>query len=216
MWAGVVLAQPRFHAFEVEPVRARQHGHSPAQLDLIHANRTFRFPTFTLILLRDDLLRQRLNRLLACRTRRIARLMLLHQLRHDAIQRFLSVDRITCDASWWRAKELEDVCEGSQHAWRTTHHEGTIKAVVIVVEMRMRVMWMRVWATRHGANIHHHVAQHIINVLRLILEGLGGVRVSGSKRATEVGVGGCCDGVGPTRTSSSADEGVPSIRSRLI
>lgn len=91
---GVVLAQPRLDAVEMEPMFAMQHCHLCVEFHGLHANRTLRLPICPHHLRRHFLLRQRTNRSFCSWGRSCALLGVVDHLRYDPIKLFLRIHSI--------------------------------------------------------------------------------------------------------------------------
>lgn len=94
MWTGVVLAQPRFDAVEMEPVSARQYSHLGIEFHGIHANRALRRAIWSHHLPSHSLLGQRVNGRVCGWWWSRALLGMVDQLRYHPIELFLRVDSI--------------------------------------------------------------------------------------------------------------------------
>ncbi len=138
--------------------------------------------------------------------------MLLHELRDDAIERFLGEDRVAHLSIHATTEELEYIAERAEATGLLTrrsasaHHEGSAEArvhVVVVVGVAAR---SSAHTGRGDADVHHHLIEHLLDLLWLVLAGLWAVGVAREQVAAEVVGRGRCYRVGETWTAALADE----------
>lgn len=209
--AGIVLLQPSLDAVEMKPMMARQFGDLGAELSLVHANTAVCLATIAEVLLRDGSLGQCFYRLFGSWWGRIASLMLLHQLRHDAIKALLRVDMVAhhapsgqaqtehlenvAKAQWCSRYAVSAFCRLSSRTWRHAKDEGATM---------MMTGPMTCW---HCANVHEHLSHHSINMFRLVCEELWLIRISWA----EVGAGRRSDCVGESRSRTVTSGGAAPV-----
>lgn len=186
-----MFAEPGFDTFVMEPVRTWQDGYAVTERDFVHAYAAVRFTSFVLILFRDGAFGQSCNCIARRRTRSVAGLMLFHELGHYSVERFLCVDSISRHSTRW-AEELEEVAKGAHAAYTScptaTDDEGT-SATGSKARMHPIVRYgTAAHAAGHCAEIHHHLVDHVLDVVRLRLKWLRGVGVAWEEIAAESGV----------------------------
>ena len=178
---GIVFAEPGSDAVGVKPVAAWEDRDGRAERGLVHAYATFGFAAFTEIFIRDLFGGERGNGLFGSGTRCVAGLVLFHQLRDDAVKRFLAVDSIAMDGTWAHPKQLKDVTERHGARFSTRHHEDrrAAKATTCAEAALMR---------RHSADIREHLRDELFDGGGMLLKRLWAVRIAGIE--TGIGRGG--------------------------
>jgi hypothetical protein len=168
---------------------AREFSNVLAEWDLVHADAALGLAALALVGGRDRSLREGFDGCFGGRTRCVAGLVLFHELRYDAVESFLRVDCVACHAGW--TEHVEQLGEGAghtRHAWTTCDDEWAVWAGsegAVVVEGVRHVVWVSGHAhtpATHGpagcdTDVHHHLVEHLFDVVGLVLEWLGSIGV---------------------------------------
>lgn len=94
VWTCIVLLQPRRHARMMEPMLARQHRHLLANVDFVHANTAFSAMFIAQHVFSHVFAGKGVDLVLWGGAGSVTCRRLFHELRDDAVEAFLRVDKV--------------------------------------------------------------------------------------------------------------------------